>query len=194
MGRRIAVIGASGNGKTTVARALAARFGAPHVELDALHHGPNWSAPSAEEFRAVVEPHLERDAWVVDGDYTSKLGDLVFERADTVVWLDQPLPLILWRLWRRTLRRIRRAEELWNGNRESWRGAFWGRESLFVWTIRSYFRKRRTLPARLARQPQLQVVRLRSTAAVARFLESIEPEVPGRRAGPPARASAGRAG
>ena len=170
MGRRILVVGASGNGKTTVARALAARLGAPHVELDALHHGPNWSAPSAEEFRAVVGPHVDGDAWVVDGDYSSKLGDLVLERADTVVWLDQPLPLILWRLWPRTYRRIRRREELWNGNRESWRGAFWGRESLFAWTIRSYFRKRRTFPAWFARHPQLRVVRLRSPREVERWL------------------------
>ena len=170
MGRRILVVGASGNGKTTVARALAARLGAPHVELDALHHGPNWSAPSAEEFRAVVQPHVDGDAWVVDGDYSSKLGDLVLERADTVVWLDQPLPLILWRLWPRTYRRIRRREELWNGNRESWRGAFWGRESLFAWTIRSYFRKRRTFPIWFARYPHLQVVRLRSPKQVAAYL------------------------
>ena len=170
MGRRILVLGASGNGKTTVACTLAARLGVPHVELDALHHGPNWSEPPADEFRRRVAAALDGDGWVADGDYSSKLGDLVLERADTVVWLDQPLPLILWRLWRRTYRRIRRREELWSGNRESWRGAFWGRESLFVWTIRSHFRKRRTLPERFARHPHLEVVRLRSPRAVERYL------------------------
>ena len=170
MGRRILVLGASGNGKTTVARALAARLGVPHVELDALHHGPNWSEPPADEFRRRVATALDGDGWVADGDYLSKLGDLVLERADTAVWLDQPLPLILWRLWRRTYRRIRRREELWSGNLESWRTAFWGRESLFVWTIRMYFRKRRTLPKRFARHPHLEVVRLRSPRAVERYL------------------------
>jgi adenylate kinase family enzyme len=162
MGPRIAVVGASGNGKTTVARALATELGVPHVELDSLHHGPNWTAPSGAEFRARVTRHLSGAGWVVDGDYSSKLGDLVLERADTVVWLDQPLPLILWRLWRRTYRRIRRREQLWSGNVETWRGAFWGRESLFVWTLRSYFRKRRTFPKRFERHPHLQVVRVRS--------------------------------
>ena len=170
MGRRIAVVGASGNGKTAVARILAARLGVPHVELDALHHGPSWSAPSAEEFRGRVEPYAEADGWVIDGDYSSKLGDLVLERADTVVWLDQPLPLILWRLWLRTYRRIRRREVLWSGNVETWRGAFVGRESLFLWTIRGYFRKRRTFPPRFARHPQLRVVRLRSPRQVRRWL------------------------
>ena len=168
----MAVFGASGNGKTTVARALAARLDVPHVELDALHHGPDWAEPPEDEFRARVAAALDEDGWVADGDYSSKLGDLVLERAETVVWLDQPLPLILWRLWRRTYRRIRRREELWSGNRESWRGAFWGRESLFAWTIRSYFRKRRTLPGRFARHPHLEVVRLRSPREVERYLGS----------------------
>jgi adenylate kinase family enzyme len=171
--RRIVVLGPSGNGKTTVARALAARLGVPHVELDALHHGPNWAEPPADEFRRVVAAALAGDGWVADGDYSHKLGDLVLERAETAVWLDQPLPLILWRLWRRTYRRIRRGEELWSGNRESWRSAFWGRESLFAWTIRSHFRKRRTLPELFARHPQLEVVRLRSAEAVRRFLASV---------------------
>jgi adenylate kinase family enzyme len=173
MGRRIVVLGASGNGKTTVARTLAARLGVQHVELDALHHGPNWSEPSAEEFRQRVSDALAGNGWVADGDYSSKLGDLVLERADTVVWLDQPLPLILWRLWRRTVGRIRRREELWSGNRESWRTAFWGRESLFAWTIRSHFRKRRTLPRRFARYAHLRVVRLRSPRAVERYLAGL---------------------
>ena len=170
MGRRILVMGASGNGKTTVARALATRLGVPHVELDALHHGPNWTEPTVDEFRARVASAVADDAWVADGDYSSKLGDLVLERADTVIWLDQPLPLILWRLWRRTSRRIRRREELWSGNRESWRGAFWGRESLFAWTVRSHFRKRRTFPPRFARHSHLEVVRLRSPREVERYL------------------------
>jgi adenylate kinase family enzyme len=177
MERRIAVLGASGNGKTTVARTLAERLGVPHVELDALHHGPNWSAASAEELRARVMPYLDEGGWVIDGDYSAKLGDLVLERADTAVWLDQPLPLILWRLWRRTYRRIRRREELWSGNLETWRGAFVGREGLFAWTIRSHFSKRRTFPPRFARHSGLRVVRLRSPRAVERWLAETSSEM-----------------
>jgi hypothetical protein len=145
----------------------------PYVELDALHHGPNWSEPTIEEFRRRVEAATAGDAWVVDGNYRSKLGDYLLERADTVVWLDQPLPLILWRLWRRTLRRIRRHELLWNDNRETWRGAFWGGESLFAWTIKKFASDRRKLPARLARHPHLRVVRLRTPGEVRTFLEKI---------------------
>ena len=173
MARRINVVGTSGNGKTTFSRALAKRLGLPYVELDALNHGPNWTEASDEDFRRAVEAATDRDGWVADGNYGRKIGDLVLRQADTVVWLDQPLPLVLWRLWRRTVRRIVRGEELWSGNRESWRGAFWGRDSLFAWTIRAHFRNRRRLPEQLERLPELRVYRLRSRTDVKRFLENI---------------------
>jgi adenylate kinase family enzyme len=171
MGRRINVVGASGNGKTTVGRALAERLGVPYVELDSLVHGPNWAETSNEDLRAAVEPTLALDGWVVDGNYRRKLGDVLLRSTDTVVWLDLPLPVVLWRLARRTRRRLREREELWNGNRESWRSALVGRESLFAWAVRSYFRHRRELPGLTAEFPGLELVRLRSPAEVRRYLE-----------------------
>jgi GTPase SAR1 family protein len=167
---RIVVIGTSGSGKTTVARALARRHDVPHVELDALFHGPGWVETPAEEFRRRVAAATDADGWVVDGNYDGRLGDLVLERADTVVWLDLPLRVALTRVTRRTIGRIRTGEELWSGNRESWRGGFLGWESMFVWTIRSHLRQRRLRPARLARHLSLEVVRLRSTREVASYL------------------------
>src|SRR5919197_5781827 len=167
---KIAVIGTSGSGKTTVARELARRLGVPHVELDALYHGPGWTETPVEEFRRRVVAATDADGWVVDGNYNSKLGDFVLERADTVVWLDVPLRVALSRVTRRTIRRIRAREELWNGNRESWRGGFFGRESMFVWTIRTHRRRRRELPPRLARHPHLRIVQLRSAQEVESYL------------------------
>ncbi len=105
---------------------------------------------------------MGRDAWVVDGNYSGKLGDFVLRQADTVVWLDLPLHTCLGRLWTRTTHRIRDDVELWNGNRETWRGAFWGRESLFWWTIRHHRGRRRRWPVRFAQLPNLTVVRLRT--------------------------------
>lgn len=165
------VVGASGNGKSTLARALGERLGVPYTELDALHHGPSWTEATGEELRARVEAVMAAsDGWVLDGGYEAKLGDLAWERADTVVWLDQPLHLIMRRLWRRTRRRIRTRERLWNGNQESWRGAFWGRESLFAWTVRAHRRRRREWPARAER---FNVVRLRSPREVQAFLDGV---------------------
>lgn len=170
--RRVAVIGTSGAGKTTVAGRLAERLGVPHVELDALHHGPDWAEPELEDFRRRVSEAISGEGWVVDGNYMHKLDNLVLERTDTIVWLDLPLRTSLRRLWRRTTTRIRDDVELWSGNKESWRGAFWGRESLFAWTVRSHIARKRSLPPRLG-SPQLarvRVVRLRSQREVERWL------------------------
>jgi adenylate kinase family enzyme len=170
--RKIVVKGASGAGKTTLAAELARRLGVPHVELDGLHHGPNWSEPTAEEFRARVRAAMDAaptHGWVIDGNYERKLDALVTDAADTVVWLDLPLRTLLWRLWTRTSQRIGNHVELRNGNRESWRTALWGRESLFVWTIRSWVRHRREWPRRYATHPGF--VRLRTPEAVQRWLE-----------------------
>jgi len=168
---RVSVVGPSGSGKTTVARSLARLLDVPFVELDALHWGPNWTQASAEELRVRVLAAINgREEWVIDGSYHSKLGDLVLQRADTLLWLDLPLRTCLARLLRRTLERMRHDVELWSDNRETWRGAFWGRESLFWWTIRHYRRQRRIWPARLARHPNLDLVRLRTQREVDMFL------------------------
>jgi adenylate kinase family enzyme len=170
MAPKIAVQGTGGSGKTTIATQLAHRHGVPHVELDALFHGPNWVETPPDEFRRRVAAATAGDGWVVDGNYDSSLGDLVLGRADTVVWLDLPLRVSLLRVTRRTIRRIRIGEELWSGNRESWRGGFFGWESMFVWAIRSHLRNRRARAERLARHPHLRVVRLRSAREVEGYL------------------------
>ena len=166
--RKIAVISsASGNGKTTLGRKLAAALDVPFVELDALVHGPDWTETPDDELRALVEPVVAGDSWVIDGVYRGKLGTLVLDAADTIVWLDLPLHVWLPRLLRRTVRRVVRREELWNGNRETFRDAFWGRDALVPFALRGHFRRRRVYPMELAGLP---VVRLRSTVEVERFL------------------------
>jgi len=170
---RVNVKGISGSGKTTFARKLAERLGVPYLELDAVHHiGPNWTEATAEELQAAACEFMAGapDGWVIDGNYEGKLGDLVVEQADLVVWLDLPLRVSLRRLWRRTHGRLRNNVELWGGNRESWRAAFLGWNSLFVYAVRSWFRHRRELPRKFSGDPRL--VRLRSPGKARRWLES----------------------
>ena len=111
-------MGISGNGKTTVARALSKRLDAPYVELDAIYHQPGWQQLTRDEFRARVDEATSGDRWVVDGSYVDFVGDIVLNRADTAVWLDQSLALVLWRLSRRALRDYRTQRDLYNGNRQ----------------------------------------------------------------------------
>jgi adenylate kinase family enzyme len=176
VGPRFNVAGISGSGKTTTSRAIAGRLGLPHVELDALYHGPNWSEPTTEEFKQHILDAVDGlDAWVVDGNYQGRIGSLVLERADTLVWLDLPLRICLRRIWRRTWRRIRTREELWESkNRETIRDAFLARDSLFAWTVKAYFRHRREWPERFARHPQLELVRLRTPREVEHWLSTLE--------------------
>lgn len=175
--QRVSVSGISGSGKSTFAAALAARLGVPYIELDALNHGPGWTEATPAELHARVDAALAAapDGWVADGNYESKLGDLVVSRADTVVWLDLPLPLALARIARRTTVRIVRRTELWNGNRESLRNAVLCRDNLFTWAVKAHRTKRRTLPTLPERHPHLRLVRLRSRREVAQFLESTSP-------------------
>ena len=170
--KRVNVKGISGSGKSTFAVELARRLGLPYVELDALHHGPNWSEPTNEEFRARVRTAMDAapDGWVIDGNYEAKLGDLVLAEADTIVWLDPPFRVKAGRLWRRTATRIRDDVELWSGNKETWRNVLWGRDALFWWMVRGHFRHRREWPARFAGDPRL--VRLRSDHEAREWLEA----------------------
>ena len=95
----------------------AQRLGVPHIELDALRHGPNWTETPDPEFRERVAQLIDRPGWVVDGNY-AMVRDLVWARATAVVWVDPPLPIIMAQvIWRSVSRAVTR-RELWNGNRE----------------------------------------------------------------------------
>jgi adenylate kinase family enzyme len=168
--KRVAILSsASGSGKTALGRRLAETLGVRFFELDAIHHQAGWTELDADELRRRVEPIVALEAWVVDGSYRGKLGDLVLERADTVVWLDLPRRVWLPRLLRRTVRRVVRREELWNGNRETLRGVLFSRDSLLLYALRNERSRRERYPRELAR---FRVVRLRSQTEVDAFLRT----------------------
>ncbi len=166
--RRVVVVGATGAGKSTLAGRLAQGLDVPFVELDALFWGPQWTPAAPDDFRARVDPSSAGPAWVIAGNYGA-VRDLRWPRADTIVWLDYPLPLVLARLTARTLRRGITREILWNGNHENlWQHAMvWSERSLFHWLFTTFWRYRREFPA-LFREPahaHARVVHLRTPRA-----------------------------
>jgi adenylate kinase family enzyme len=171
--QRISIVGTSGSGKTTLAQQISQCLAITHVELDALHHEPNWAEAPIDVFRKRVEQSLSGNSWVVDGNY-SKVRDIVWSRADTVIWLDYPLPLIMKRVVWRTFRRVVMQEELWNGNRETWQTTF-SRDSIILWVLQTY-RKSRNEYSILFKQPEyahLKVVHMRSPKATQAWLSSL---------------------
>jgi hypothetical protein len=117
-----------------------------------LHWGPDSTPVPLQIFRARAVDAVSGDAWVVDGN-DSKARDIVWNRAEMVVWLDYTLPVILWQLTRRTLRTSIGQEELWHGNRESLCRALLSRESIILWALKTYRRRRRWYPT-LFEKPQ----------------------------------------
>jgi adenylate kinase family enzyme len=174
-GQRIVVVGSTGSGKSTLARQLAKRLALSCVELDALYWESGWTPAPLEVFRERVNAALSGDRWVVDGNY-HLVRDLVWLRADTLIWLDYSLSLVLWRLWWRTLWRITRQPELWNGNRETWRGTFFSRDSLFIWVFKSYNKRRKEYPEVLATPAytHLAVGRFRSPRNTQQWLSALQ--------------------
>jgi adenylate kinase family enzyme len=173
--QRVAITGSTGSGKTTLASELARRLGVPHVELDALHWDPGWAVAPRELFRERADAALPSDGrWVVDGNY-SPVRDISWGRADTLLWLDYPLPLVFWRLARRTLWRGIARVELYNGNRESLREHLFTRDSLFVWLLRTHRRRRREYPELLTRPEyaHLRVERFRRPAEARDWMDGL---------------------
>ncbi len=172
--RRIAVVGSTGAGKTTLARQLAAHFHSAHVELDSLYWGPNWTPVPVELFRERVTVALAGDPWVCDGNY-SPVRDIVWRRADTLVWLDYGLWLVMGRLARRTFQRVTSQQELWSGNREDALTQLFSRHSVFWWVLTTHRRHHREFSA-LIRQPDYQhlaVVRLTHPKQAASLLTTL---------------------
>jgi adenylate kinase family enzyme len=150
--RRILVVGATASGKSLLAEKLAQRLGLVYIEMDALYWKPGWVESNDEEFRARVEAATCFPGWVLAGNY-GKVRDIVWPRAEALIWLDYPFLLVLGRLWNRTWRRWRTKELLWGTNYEQLFPQFklWSKESLFNWLVQSYGRHKRQYPQLFAR-------------------------------------------
>ena len=162
--QRVVILGCSGAGKSTFARALGARLGLPVVHLDALFWQPGWKEPENEAFRAAVASAIAGDAWITDGNYVGRTFDLRLPRADTVIFIDQPRWLcvfrILWR-WLTSFGRVR--ADLATGCPETFDRTL----LLWAWNFR---RQSQPRILEMAGRYSMPITHLRGNTAIARFL------------------------
>lgn len=173
--QRINLVGTSASGKSTLARELAELLEAPHVEMDVLYHGPNWTQAQPEVFRARVADAIQGPRWILDGNYHAT-QDLKWARATMIVWLDISFVQNVYRAASRAVHRSLTQKELWpgTGNRESFRQTFFSTDSMILWTATTY-RWRRTEYSKIEQSPPegVKFVRLRGSRNVTQFLESV---------------------
>jgi adenylate kinase family enzyme len=172
--QRISIIGTSGSGKTTLAKQISQRLTIPHIELDYLHWQPNWVEIADHIFRDQVSQSLSGNSWVVDGNY-SQVRDIVWEKADTIIWLDYSVSVILNRLIWRTLQRVLKKQEVCNGNRETWQTTF-SKDSVILYAVQTYQQRRREY-LQLFTQPEyshLQIIRLTSPQTTENWLLDLD--------------------
>ncbi|MGM7696623.1 AAA family ATPase [Microbacterium sp. A84] len=185
---RVLIAGVTGAGKTTLASRIATLCGLVHHELDALHHGPKWTP--RPEFLDDVRAFAATDRWVTEWQYTGKGTDKILPvRADVLVWMDYPYPLVRRRLIRRTMKRRILRTKLWNGNVELnlWQ-ALWvrGDENILDWQKRTRNKWAERMPHIEAEFPQLTIVRLRHPRETERWLRA---QASGTSTAPPKRRS-----
>ena len=142
IGKRINVVGSTGMGKTTLAAQLGKLLGIEHVELDDLFWEENWAQPSDDVFLPRVEKALRGVSWVIDGNYT-RAREIVWKDVQTVIFLDYPIRVAIWRIIIRSIRRIVSKEKIWGKNYESFRGAFFSKNSLIIWLLSTYEQRRK---------------------------------------------------
>ncbi|MCA9231141.1 MAG: hypothetical protein KDA57_10840 [Planctomycetales bacterium] len=172
--QRVAIVGGSCAGKSTLAKELSAILHLPHIELDALHWGPNWQENPRTQFLENLKSATSEPCWVCDGNYTFA-RELVWARAETLLWLNYSFPIVFCRALRRTIGRVVNHTELFSGNRETFTLSFLSRESILLWVVQSHHRRKREIE-KLVQQAEyrhLNVIELRSPAATERFVSQI---------------------
>ena len=169
--KRVSVVGTSGSGKTTVASKIASIFCIKHIELDAIHWRKGWQEIRLDNFREILSRVTAEESWVIDGNY-SDVRDIIWRKADTLIWLDLPFLTLFFRILWRTLRRVVKREKLWNDNTEGF-DALFGSNSMPLWVIKTYWRRKREYPVLLSKPEysHLNIIRLETDQEINNWLE-----------------------
>lgn len=172
---RINVVGTSGSGKSTFGRRLAERLRLPFHEIDQMFWQPNWQQTPDDELIAKIQHVTDGPCWVLDGNYT-RTNAVKWKQVQLVVWLDMSFTRTLYRVTSRCIRRAIAGTEIWpgSGNYESLLQSFFTRDSIILWSIKTYRQHQRYYPEVMAAPEFAHIwfVRLRTLRECEAFLES----------------------
>ena len=155
--KRIIIVGTSGSGKTTLGKKLSQKLNIPLVDLDEFFWLPNWVRRTEEDFANQIKQAVNQNSWIICGNQ-SKYRPLFWPKADTVIWLDLPFPLLFWRVFQRGIRQFYSKENICNGNKQTPKQFFW----ILGWVIKSYFKRKKTYTKLKAETPHLNWIHIQS--------------------------------
>ena len=178
-GRRIVVVGASGAGKTAVAKRLSQMLNLSHICSDAIFWGPDWTQVPPEHQDHEYDQATRADTWAIDGNVgslTKPKDQMIIDRADTLVWLDLPRWQIFAQVLRRTIRRAWTRDPMWHNNRESWHLSFFSRDSILLWSMQTYTKRRKQYSSLFTdpKYSHLKLIRLTNRRQVDAWLASLD--------------------
>jgi len=143
--KNFVIIGTSCSGKTTLGKRVSEKLSISLIDLDQYNWLPGWKMRPNEELRKMIKKEVEKSGWVVCGNYF-KLQDIIWPKADVIIWLDYPLRVCFWRCLKRTILGIATTKPICNGNYDSLSNLF-SRNSIFYWMFRSHFRRHKRYTA-----------------------------------------------
>ncbi len=168
------MVGSSGSGKSTVGKSLGEFYQIPYIPLDSIFHQANWRPLDSEIFRSKVQEIVASPGWVIDGNYKA-VADVIKARVTCVIFLDLPRRIIAYRILIRSLSRIVRRTELWNGNHETIGSILSPRpaRNVLLYALVNFKRRRQTYlnPEFLRAHPNARFVHLRNRKEIDRYLQ-----------------------
>ena len=165
--RKVLVIGSGGAGKSVFANRLGKLLNIEVLHLDKFYWSPGWIEMPKDEWLKTVEELVERDSWIMDGNYSGTLK-VRLEACDTVIFLDMPRTLCLWRVLKRTfMYRNGSRPDMAEGCREKLNLEF----LRWVWDYSSRTRPK-IVELLKANSQTKKIIWLRSDSEVERFLLS----------------------
>lgn len=173
--QRIAVIGSSGSGKSTLAKQLGVQLNIQWIELDELFWQPHWQERSQEEFCNLVQAATASGTWVVDGNYATARS-IIWPKATTIICLNYAFPLVLYRIFKRSIIRAATQQKLFAGNVETFQKTFLSRDSIIWWVLTTYHRRQRQYRSLLQSDAvrHIQVLEFTTPQQTAEFMSQLQ--------------------